>query len=77
MIKIYKNKLITLKKNQHGENIKAKGIQKLGIKYKSNTEEENKIDISRMGKERTRFGIKKWGTRLSNGILGFAIRQFL
>ena len=64
MVKIYKNKLVTLKKNQHGENIKAKGIQKLGIKYKSNTEEENKIDISRMGKERTRFGIKKMGNEI-------------
>lgn len=77
MIKIYKNKLITLERPTWRKHESKRDSKTWNQKYKSKTEEENKIDISRMGKERTRFGIKKWGTRLSNGILGFAIRQFL
>ena len=77
MVKIYKNKLATLEKQICKKYESRRDSKTWNQTYKSKTEEENKIDISRMGKEKTRFGIKKWGTRLSNGILGFAIRQFL
>ena len=58
--------------------MKVKRIQKLKIKnIKAKPKKKTKLIFQEWERRKTRFEFKKWGTRLSNGILGFAIRQFL
>ena len=64
MVKIYKNKLVKLEKQIRKKYGSERDSKTCNQKYKNKTEEENKIDISRMGKKKTRFGIRKMGNKI-------------
>ena len=64
MGKIYKNKLATFEKQICKKYGSERDSKTWNQKYKSKTEEENKTDISRMEKEKTRFGIRKMGNKI-------------
>ena len=58
--------------------MEAKGIQKLVIKnIKTKPKKKTKLIFQEWKRKKLDLESEKWGTRLSNGILGFAIRQFL
>ena len=61
MVKIYKNKLATFEKQICKKYGSERDSKTCNQKYKNKTEEENKIDISRMGKEKNQIWNQKNG----------------
>lgn len=77
MVKIYKNKLATFEK-QICKKYGSERDSKLGTKnIKAKPKKKTKLIFQEWKRKEPDLKSEKWGTRLSNGILGFAIRQFL